>query len=41
VERYQVSLNQSSNTINPLLFYVPGSGESTPRVSLTITKPDS
>ncbi len=39
-QRYQVSLSQSNNTINPLLFYAPSTGENAPRVSLTITEPD-
>lgn len=38
VDRYRLSLSQSSNTINPLLFYAPGTDENAPRVSLTITQ---
>lgn len=40
VDRYQISLSQANNTINPLLFYTPGTGENTPRASITITQPD-
>ncbi len=38
VDRYRLTLSQSSNTINPLLFYLPSAEANAPRVSLTITK---
>lgn len=39
VDRYRITLSQSSNTINPLLFYPPGTEEANaPRVSLTVTR---
>lgn len=40
IDRYQVILSQADNTISPLLFYVPGTGENAPRVLLTITQSD-
>lgn len=40
VERYQISVSPTSNTINPLLFYAPDTEEHAPRVSLTVTQPD-
>lgn len=40
IDRYRVRLSQASNTINPLLFFRPGTGENAPRVSLTITQAD-
>jgi len=38
VDRYRLTLSQSSNTINPLLFYPPSAEANPPRVSLTITR---
>lgn len=39
VDRYRLTLSQSSNTINPLLFYSPGAeAVNAPRVSLTVTR---
>lgn len=40
IDRYRVTLSQSSNTINPLLFYLPGAGNKAPRLLLTITTPE-
>lgn len=40
VAHYRLVVSQANNTINPLLFYRPETGENAPRVSLVVTQPD-